>query len=172
MFKKILVATDGSEPAERALQLAADIGRLYAAEIHVVNVLSKGRVSPELIRLAEVEHLVPPASTPAGGQRPNVPLLMSDAAKKSEVIARAIEAVGEQLLSRAANRVKKQGLTKVTTRLLDGDPAESILDEAKRVEADLIAMGSRGLGNLKGLLLGSVSNRVSQLAPCTCITVK
>jgi nucleotide-binding universal stress UspA family protein len=172
MFKKILVATDGSEHAERAVQLATDMARLYDAEIHMVNVRSRGRVSPEMIRLAEVEHLVSPASQPAGGQKPNVPLLMSDAVKKSEIIARAVEAVGEQLLQRAAAKVKGQGIASVTTQHLGGDPAESILEEAKRVDADLIILGSRGLGNLKGLLLGSVSNRVSQLAQCTCITVK
>ena len=172
MFKRILVATDGSEHAERAVQLATDVAKLYDAEIHLVNVRSKGRVSPELIRLAEVEHLVPSRSGQGGGQPTSMPLLMSDAAKKSEIIARVIEAVGEQLLSRAAEKAKKGGVATVTTTLLDGDPAESILEEAKRVDADLIAMGSRGLGNLKGLLLGSVSNRVSQLSRCTCITVK
>ncbi len=172
MFNKILVATDGSKHAERAIRLASDIAKLYDAGIHLVNVRSKGRVSPELVRLAEVEHLVPPPSQPAGGQKPNVPLLMSDAAQKSEIIARAVEAVGEQLLLRASSAVKNQGVADVSAQHLDGDPAECILQEAERVQADLIVMGNRGLGNLKGLLLGSVSNHVSQLAQCTCITVK
>lgn len=44
--------------------------------------------------------------------------------------------------------------------------------EAKRAKADLIAMGRRGLGGVKGLLLGSVSHKVSQLADCSVLTVK
>ena len=66
MFNKILVATDGSKHAEQAIRLASDIARLYDAAIHLVNVRSKGRVSPELVRLAEVEHLVVDGASPDG----------------------------------------------------------------------------------------------------------
>ncbi len=54
----------------------------------------------------------------------------------------------------------------------DGDAARQILECAKRQNADLIIVGSRGLSDLKGLLMGSVSHKVSELAKCTCITVK
>ena len=53
-----------------------------------------------------------------------------------------------------------------------GDPAAAILEVAKGRKADLIVMGSRGLGDLQGLLLGSVSHKVGHLADRTCITVK
>jgi nucleotide-binding universal stress UspA family protein len=64
------------------------------------------------------------------------------------------------------------GVVKINTELLEGRPADRMLALAKRVEADLITLGSRGVGDLKGLLLGSVSHQVSQLADCTCLTVK
>ena len=56
--------------------------------------------------------------------------------------------------------------------ILDGDPAKNILETAQDKEADLIVIGTRGLGTLKGLLMGSVSQKVAQLSKCPCITVK
>ena len=53
-----------------------------------------------------------------------------------------------------------------------GDAAEAILSVAKAEGADLIVMGCRGLGPLKSLLAGSVSQKVNHLATATCITVK
>jgi nucleotide-binding universal stress UspA family protein len=60
----------------------------------------------------------------------------------------------------------------VTTLLAGGDPADAILEAAKREKADTIVLGSRGLGDFKGLVLGSVSHKVAAHAECTCITVK
>ena len=79
---------------------------------------------------------------------------------------------GRQILDEAADILAKKGVVKINTELLEGRPADRILALAKRVEADLITLGSRGMGDLKGLLLGSVSHQVSQLADCTCLTVK
>ncbi len=56
--------------------------------------------------------------------------------------------------------------------LREGNPAEAILKAAKQVDADLIVLGTRGLSDLKGLLLGSVSHKVIQLSPCSCLVVK
>ena len=53
-----------------------------------------------------------------------------------------------------------------------GDPAKCILAAIDEESADFVVMGSRGLSDLKGLLMGSVSHKVSHLAPCTCVTVK
>ena len=56
--------------------------------------------------------------------------------------------------------------------VVGGRPADTIVAAAERDKADMIVMGSRGFSDLKGLLLGSVSHKVSHLAPCTCVTVK
>ena len=58
------------------------------------------------------------------------------------------------------------------TLLEDGDPASTILRVAKGLDADMIVLGSRGLGDAKGLLLGSVSHKVAHFAECTCVSVK
>ena len=56
--------------------------------------------------------------------------------------------------------------------LEEGSPAHQIVNYAKHNESDLIVMGNRGLGHLRGLLLGSVSSKVSRLAACTVLAVK
>jgi nucleotide-binding universal stress UspA family protein len=55
---------------------------------------------------------------------------------------------------------------------IEGDPAESIIDVARTRESDLIVMGSRGLGRLSGLLLGSTSQKVVAHAPCPVLIVR
>jgi nucleotide-binding universal stress UspA family protein len=58
------------------------------------------------------------------------------------------------------------------TVLEDGDPANAILRVAKRLQVNMIFLGSRGLSDTKGLLMGSVSHKVAHLAECTCVSVK
>ena len=60
----------------------------------------------------------------------------------------------------------------VRTVLREGDPAAAIRDLAREEKPDIIVMGRRGLGDLAGLLLGSVSQKVLHLAECACLTVK
>jgi nucleotide-binding universal stress UspA family protein len=58
------------------------------------------------------------------------------------------------------------------TEILQGPPAEAILEVAKNRQCDLIVMGSRGLGQFTGLLLGSQSQKVVQHAECPVLIVK
>jgi nucleotide-binding universal stress UspA family protein len=60
----------------------------------------------------------------------------------------------------------------IHTEVLEGSPAEAILDVAKTRQNDLIIMGSRGLGTLTGLLLGSQSYKVVNHAPCPVLIVR
>ena len=54
----------------------------------------------------------------------------------------------------------------------EGNAANEIVATAESIGADMIFLGSRGLGDAKGLLVGSVSHKVMNLAPCTCVAVK
>ena len=60
----------------------------------------------------------------------------------------------------------------VHTEILEGSPAEAILDVANTRKNDLIVMGSRGRGRLVGALLGSQSQKVVQHAPCPVLVVR
>lgn len=54
----------------------------------------------------------------------------------------------------------------------EGDPTAEIIAAANDNKADVIVMGRRGIGALRGLLIGSVSHKVMQLADATCVTVQ
>jgi nucleotide-binding universal stress UspA family protein len=66
---------------------------------------------------------------------------------------------------------KKEGVD-AETAILEGDAATSIVEYADRHGVDMIVMGSRGLGKIKGTLLGSVSSKVLQHAKCSVLIVK
>ncbi len=85
---------------------------------------------------------------------------------------RVLAAVGEAVLEHAEHLAQDKGASRVETMMEPGDAAGTILEVARRVEADMVVVGSRGLGELKGLLMGSVSHKISHMAPCTVITVK
>lgn len=59
-----------------------------------------------------------------------------------------------------------------TERIMDGSPAEIISEVARIEKADMIIMGSRGLNDLEGLLLGSVTHRVLKTAPCPVLVIR
>ncbi len=66
---------------------------------------------------------------------------------------------------------KEQGV-EAHTAILEGDAAESIVKYADKHGFDMIVMGSRGLGRIKGAFLGSVSSKVLQHAKCSVLIVK
>jgi nucleotide-binding universal stress UspA family protein len=59
----------------------------------------------------------------------------------------------------------------VTARIVEELPANAVLDAVKEIGADLVVVGSRGQGGLKGLLLGSVSQKIVHHAPCPVVVV-
>jgi nucleotide-binding universal stress UspA family protein len=83
----------------------------------------------------------------------------------------SVKAETEQSLARYAEGLRARGLS-VETVAREGYPATVIEEEARRQQADLIVIGTRGLSGLKHLLLGSIAERVVQHAPCPVLTVK
>lgn len=143
MFKTIVVGFDGSDHAVAALEMACDLAGKYEAALHVVN-------APQAVgdTLIVGYSAVPIPPTPE-----------------------ALENAGAEMRKRAGEIVEKHGAT-VDYHIKEGDPGRIIVEQAKAVDADLIIMGRRGLGNLGGLLIGSTTNRVSQLADCAVLTLK
>jgi nucleotide-binding universal stress UspA family protein len=90
----------------------------------------------------------------------------------ADVARRLREAMGQRLMSRSRTRARERGVRSVQTVLEDGDPAGTILRLARGLHIDMLFLGSRGLGDAKGLLMGSVSHKVAHLAECTCVSVK
>ena len=149
MFKNILVALDGSKHAKRAAVVATDLAQRYGSRLQFITVTKKppARVSEELQRYMEVEQL---KGTPD--------VLVSDAVKS--------------ILAEAEKHARNKGIKEVRTIAKSGPVARTIVDVARRQKADVIVMGSRGLGALVGFLLGSVSHKVVSLADCNVMTVR
>lgn len=78
---------------------------------------------------------------------------------------------GQKILDDARAQFKNARIV-VEENLLEGPAAEATLSVAKTRRADLIIMGTRGMGSLEGLLLGSVSTKVTHEAPCTVMVVR
>lgn len=82
------------------------------------------------------------------------------------------EQKAQELLFEQLDALQNTGATVAGTHLPRGRPAERIVDVADQVGANLIVMGSRGLGTVKRLLLGSVSEAVVQLASCPVLVMR
>jgi nucleotide-binding universal stress UspA family protein len=147
MLKNILVPLDGSEPSVRALALACDLAGKYGARIHLLNVVDNLDLSDELRHFAEAEHLT--------GSSEQLHQIVSD-----------------HILDHGRNFAIEHGCADPVTEVRQGPPGRRIVDYAATAGIDTIVMGSRGLSDLKGLLFGSVSHKVAERAPCTCITVR
>jgi len=78
---------------------------------------------------------------------------------------------GQAILQKALETVRDLQI-EVHTDLIEGSPAEGIIDVAKTCHSDLIVMGSRGLGRLAGMVLGSTSQKVVSHAPCPVLIVR
>jgi nucleotide-binding universal stress UspA family protein len=175
MFNNILVPTDGSDHANKAVRVASDLAAKYDARVVFLHVLLSSAEVSDLVNLIDVMKLPDDLrdeleqieklgkSALIGGRSLAMVLPV-----RSEVLV----AVGDTLLDEAERVAKDDGVTKIGRKWKQGAPATCILSSADEEKADLIVMGTRGLGDFKGLLVGSVSHKVSHLAPCTCITVK
>ena len=147
MINTILVPIDGSDHAIRALDFASEIAVKLHARILLLHAIPDERSLTETERrFAEVEHVE--------GSADQVRFTIAE----------------KQLMSNARHRATKSGVEEVDTLVDPGDPAKVILDRAKGF--DMIVMGRRGLGPIEGLLQGSVSQKVNQLADVACVTVK
>ncbi len=77
----------------------------------------------------------------------------------------------KKILAEAEELARQRGLT-IRTRIEPGRPAETIARIARQEQCDEIILGSRGKDEVQNLLLGSVSTRLVQIAPCTVVVVR
>jgi nucleotide-binding universal stress UspA family protein len=158
----VLVPTDGSEFAERAVRFSAQVAdRRHEAEVTVVYVHL--RVHPVVQEHATVE--VP------GEPRHDVPMAPVHDETDSEELVHAQEivdaAVAEIKSLVTSPDVMVSGRVVVDDRVDDG-----ILKVAEETTADIIVMGTRGLSTLRGAIMGSASHAMIEKAHCPVLIVK
>ena len=141
-MQKILVATDGSRGANRAVIAAAQLAKATGAELSILTV-GDNYSNQNLRQLIRGE---------------------GD-------IGEALELLSNQILDQARKRAARIGAAKIKLRASWGDAAKVIIETAQREDVDVIVIGRRGRGRLAGLLLGSVSQKIASLAPCMVMIV-
>jgi len=142
LFKKILVAFDGSEGSWKAFDFALELSALCKnngyPEIYVLSVVRP----PEPIEIVEMEAVIDAATTHYGEQ-----------------------------FRKIVEKVKDKDLV-LHTEILTGNPADQIVRYTHETKCDVVILGHRGKSRVEDWLLGSVPKRVSAYAPCHVIIVK
>jgi len=172
-FSKIVVATDGSYNANRAVSLAADLAVKYGAELFVLHSVIEGPVPQSLLQWARVEHLIdeePPQATDV--EWPSYPRLgVIGPEMVPRVSYQARVGLGRAILDHAVQWARDMGAKRITPVLEEGDAAQAVAKLARKEQADLVVLGTRGLGTLEEAVLGSVSHKVISLRLAPCLAV-
>jgi nucleotide-binding universal stress UspA family protein len=142
MFKRIVIAYDGSDQAIKALNTAIELAKAFNSKLDVVEVVDTAAL-----------------------------LGMGFAPIPSDVIAQVYNKAQNDV-EQAKKKAQEAGVKDVISQVLEGDPATSIIEYASKNGADLIVMGSRGLSTFKRLVLGSVSSKVVQESRIPVLVVK
>lgn len=140
-FKSILVAIDGSDSSDNALQQAAYIADLSKAALTVLYVIDLNTA------VSAFEHMTLDAYIPDD-----------------------IDAQGKKILEHSKDILNNRLNTEYVIKI--GDPAKMIVLYAKENDADLIVMGSRGLGAIKQIIMGSVSQYIVTHADCPVLVIR
>jgi nucleotide-binding universal stress UspA family protein len=139
-YSNIVVGTDGSSTAERAVGRAATLASLDGARLVIVTAYTPGEGAA---------HDVDADTVPA-----DIRFMLTDRVQAEELGAKGREVA------------KAAGAGKVVVQAIAGDPAEVLLEAAKDFDAELIVVGSRGLNSHAHFILGSVASSVAHHAPC------
>jgi nucleotide-binding universal stress UspA family protein len=151
MYKRIVVTLDGSELAERVLPHALSLARCYGSTVELVRAYS-----PPASVLSASAATALPGTGPLVDPGPTIEAGERDA---------------DAYLDDVASQLAAEGIA-VEHRRLDGPAGESIVAEARRIGADLIAMTTHGRSGLGRVVMGSVADEVVRTAPCPVLLVR
>lgn len=149
-MERILVADDGSDAALRAVSVAAQLAAKTGAELIALAI-----VDPAEFRRSDVAAFARSEHLEEGGALAGLVEAAADYLQRCRTIAAQAGV--------ARSRIEKRA---------SADAASEILDYALDHHADLIVVGSHGRGRLSGLLLGSVSQKLAGLAPCSVLIAR
>ena len=142
MFSKILIATDGSQYSDKALEVAIGLAKAFNSRLYIIHVVEEDKVAMA-------------AST--------MPIMVN-------VIEDMVK-IGNEILNKAKTKASEAGVN-AEVILARGNAADKILENADKLNVDLIVVGSRGLRGLARFLLGSVSEKVVRHSNKPVLVVK
>ncbi len=142
MYQKILVPLDGSAKAEEALIHAINLAKLTKGNITLLHVISE---------------LPPYLDDGLGGAY--------------QQVYQDLQMTGENILEKVQQKYASEGVV-MESKIVWGNASEEICKESKENNYDLVVMGSRGLSEIKGFIMGSVSNRVVRHASCPVLIAR
>ncbi len=138
-MNRILVATDGSEGADRAVDYAARRAKADGAELLIVNVMG-GYGLPDKVFLAFTND-------------------------QNVLLKELLASQSAATLTTARDRAREAGVSTIVLESRTGEVAQTIIDIAHEKKADAIVVGKRGAGRVAGVLLGSVSQKLVSFSP-------
>ncbi len=147
----ILLATDGSPDAQKSIEFFKKVGFPSSTVLTILNIVRK--------KIHQTAQLLTTDRTQ-----------LAEFKKLAEDLLKARGREGAKLLETTRKTLSCREL-KVKENLAFGHEPEEILKPAKRIRADLVVMGSKGLTGLRRFLLGSVSHKVARNAQCSVLVV-
>lgn len=142
MFQKVLLATDGSGHSMKAADYALQLAKSNNAQVEIVYVNTALKTYS-----------------------------WSDMGEQWSDWKNQLMNEGKEILEQTTRKFKEADIS-YTSKVMIGDPADVILDVAKRKEIKLIVIGAQGKSALSRFLLGSISNKVVAHAPCPVLVVR
>ena len=137
MFKRILVAVDGSPKSEKTIAIALDLAERYGSSVTIVHVREYERYEGSDVDLG-----------------PPIP--------------------ADELVDQVVARFRERGISTSgeIRRVTHGETPQQIAEAAAAADAELLILGSRGMSELKSLVLGGVANKVVHLTACPVLLVR
>jgi len=137
VFKRILIAVDGSPKSEKTITIGLDLAERYGSSVTIVHVREYERYEGSDVDLG-----------------PPIP--------------------AEELVDQVVARFRQRGIDAAgeIRRVSSGETPQQIVEAAEAADAELVILGSRGMSELKSLVLGGVANKVVHLTHCPVLLIR
>ena len=168
MTKRVLVAVDGTDASNTALEIACALADSYDANLGLLCVVEPQELSDSAINAAVHEGVLR-APDFGSWQRSAFATTGYQDAQRGAYAVQVANAVAESTVSKAKAYAQDTTDKAVKTFIRSGDVANAIVDVADTNDADLIVMGHDQKGVIESLISGSVAEKVARQASCPCL---